>query len=303
MHFLQSPAWQSFQESLGRQTFRQSGDGWEYLAILERGAGNARLYCPFGPVANTPEAFSLAISDLTALGKKLGVTFLRVGPITPENEPIMAAHRWHIATYTHLQPRHTSIIDLSQSEDELIANMAQPVRNCYRNYRKKGVEIHYSNDPKQIDLFLNLIHQVAQRTGMTPHPDEYFKKQAEVLLPINAASFWYATYEEKNIATALFFDNADCRIYAHAAADSNYRKLNAGTALLSEAIIDAKRKGLNHVDLYGIAPEGASTSHPWYGFTKFKRSVGGHDVPSGETWELPLKPLRYWLYRLYQTIR
>lgn len=302
MHFLQSPAWQQFQKNLGRKTFRQSGDGWEYLAILERGAGNTRLYCPFGPVANNSKAFRSAIADLTALGKKLGVTFLRIGPISPENESVLAAFHWRSAAYTHLQPRHTSIIDLTQPEEEIIARMAQPVRNCYRNYRKKGIKIHHSHDPKQINLFLNLIHQVAQRTGMTPHPDEYFKKQAETLLPIKAASFWYATYKEKIIATALFFDDNNCRIYAHAAADSDYRKLNAGTALLSEAIVDAKHKRMHQIDLYGIAPKGAPTSHPWYGFTKFKRSFGGQDIASGETWELPLKPLRYWLYRFYQTI-
>lgn len=302
MHFLQSPAWQKFQESLGRKTYHHYGEGWSYVAILEHGTGNTRLYCPFGPEAIDDNSLTLALADLISLGKQLEVTFLRIGPIDPKYQQIMVDHRWRAATYTHLQPRHTSIIDLSPSKDEIIANMAQPVRNCYRNYRKKGVEIHTSYDPQQIDIFLDLIHQVAKRTGMTPHTDDYFKRQAEVLLPIKAASFWYATFEGKTIATALFFDDSDCRIYAHAAADSEYRKLNAGTALLSEAIVDAKLKGLQKVDLYGIAPKGAPTSHPWYGFTKFKQSFGGQDITSGETWELPLKSLRYRLYRLYQTI-
>jgi hypothetical protein len=50
-HFLQSSAWEKFQQSLGRKVFHNRGEGWEYFAILERGTGNSRLYCPFGPTA------------------------------------------------------------------------------------------------------------------------------------------------------------------------------------------------------------------------------------------------------------
>ena len=247
----------------------------------------------------------MALKDLAELGKKLGVTFLRVGPIKPTFSKALPDEHWKKATYVHLQPEHTHIINLQQPEEEIIASMAQPVRNCYRNYHKKGVTIHQSQNPEDIKYFLELIHEVAKRTGMSPHPDSYFHKQAGSLLPSKDASFWYATYDNKVIATALFFDSKTTRIYAHAAANSTpeYRKLNAGTALLAEAIIDAKHRQMEKVDLYGIAPENAPKNHPWAGFTKFKRSFGGEDIYSGSTWELPLKPLQYWLYRAYQTIR
>lgn len=242
---------------------------------------------------------------MSDLGKKLGVTFLRIGPINPSFDDLLSQMHWRQASYIHLQPEYTRIINLQASEEEIISEMTQPVRNCYRNYHKKGVTIHQSQDPADITHFLKLIHQVAKRTGLSPHSDSYFRKQAEALLPGSDASFWYATHDQKIIATAIFFDSKATRIYAHAAAESapEYRKLNAGTALLTEAIIDAKRRNMSQVDLYGIAPENASKNHPWAGFTKFKRSFGGKDVYSGATWELPLKPLQYWLYRIYQTIR
>lgn len=82
-HFLQSSAWEKFQQSLGRKVFHNRGEGWEYFAILERGTGNSRLYCPFGPTATNEKNLQLALKDLADLGRKLGVTFLRVGPIKP----------------------------------------------------------------------------------------------------------------------------------------------------------------------------------------------------------------------------
>jgi len=153
-HFLQSTAWEQFQKSLGRKVFHNRGDGWEYFAILEHGTGNSRLYCPFGPTAINEEKLQLALQDLTSLGKKLSVTFLRIGPINPNFTTTLHNESWKKATYVHLQPEHTHVIDLHQSEDEIIANMAQPVRNCYRNYHKKGVTIHQSQNPEDIKYFL-----------------------------------------------------------------------------------------------------------------------------------------------------
>ena len=60
---------------------------------------------------------------------------------------------------------------------------------------------------------------------------------------------------------------------------------------------------LSYFDLYGIAPDGSSPYHPWAGFTKFKRSFGGEDVTFGGSWDIPLQPVEYWLYRIYQTVR
>ena len=157
-HFLQSSAWEKFQQSLGRKVFHNRGEGWEYFAILERGTGNSRLYCPFGPTAINEEALRLALKDLAELGKKLGVTFLRVGPIKPTFSKVLSDEHWKKATYVHLQPEHTHVINLQQPEEEIIASMAQPVRNCYRNYHKKGVTVHQSQNPDDIVWVLRLMN-------------------------------------------------------------------------------------------------------------------------------------------------
>jgi len=305
MHFLQSKPWEKFQKSLGRKTFRQSGDGWGYLTVLERGTGNSRLYCPYGPYAKNQAAFEEAIDSLISLGKKHRVTFVRVEPTELDYANYLQNQNWKKTTYQKLNPELTRVIDLTQPEDELIANMAQPTRNCYRNYQKKGVTVTSSDNPKDIEKFLKLIHEVAERTGLKPHSDDYFRAQANTLLPLGAAKFWYATFENQTIATALTYDSSDTRYYAHAAASAlpEHRKLNAGTAIVAEAIVDAKKQGLKSFDLFGVAPDDAPKDHPWAGFTRFKQSFGGQNLELGGTWELPINPLAYWLYRIYQTLR
>lgn len=304
-HFLQSPAWQRFQQQLGRRVYTDQGPDWHYQAIVETGTGNRRLYCPFGPQGASATARQTALQALVQLGQHIGADFVRIGPITADNNDWLQANGWRPVTYLQLQPEHTRIIDLTLPPEQLIAQMSQPVRNCYRNYHKKEVCVHQSQTPADIEFFLELIHQVAQRTGMRPHPDSYFRTQAAQLLPSGDARLLYAIKQDQLLAAALFYITPQQWIYAHAAASmtAEHRKLNASTALLAEAIMAAQQAGAQTMDLYGIAPDTAPANHPWAGFTKFKRSFGGHDVDSGQSWDLPLKPTRYWLYRAYQRLR
>lgn len=300
-HFLQSPAWARFQQSIGRTTFTGSGDGWTYQAILETGKFNTRLYCPYGPHAETPEAFDKALASLKRLAKQQNVTFIRIEPTGAMTTDQLKKHGLSRVTYNQLQPEHTQIIDLSAGEADIIAAMNQNNRNLYRNYAKKGLEMHISHDPSDVTIFTDMMHGVAERNGIRAHSDSYFQTQAEALFPTGDAHLFYVTFEGKPIAASVAYDNDTTRYYAHASADDAYRKLSAGTALLAYMIIDAKRQGLSHFDLYGIASTDDPT-HRWAGFTKFKKSFGGSPFTYVGAWDLPISRPGYLIYRLYQTL-
>lgn len=301
-HFLQSEPWQHFQQALGRAPLLDSGDGWSYTAYLEKGAGNTRLYTPYGPVIDSPEAFAEALVSLKKLANEHGATFLRIEPTYPLTPDFLRQNGFKPVTYQQLNPTHTLVIDLSKSENDILAQMSQNSRNLTRNYAKKGLTITQSQDPKDITILTSLLQGVAARNSITPHSDDYFKKQAEVLLPLGAAHLFYVSHQDQPIAAALVYDSPTTRYYAHAAADDAFRKLSAGTALVGQMILEAKSRGLSQFDLYGIAPPD-QPSHPWSGFTKFKKSFGGDIVTYGGTWDLPLKPLAYRAYRSYQNLR
>jgi lipid II:glycine glycyltransferase (peptidoglycan interpeptide bridge formation enzyme) len=64
-------------------------------------------------------------------------------------------------------------------------------------------------------------------------------------------------------------------------------------------IFDAKARGKQHFDYYGVAPPHAPKTHKWAGFSQFKRSFGGREVEYAGTWEIPIKLARYQAYRLF----
>ena len=86
------------------------------------------------------------------------------------------------------------------------------------------------------------------------------------------------------------------------AANLDFKHLPATVALLSHAIFTAKEDGLKTLDFWGIAPEDADASHPWYGFTEFKKSFGGYEKIYAGTFDYLINSRKYHLYSLLRKI-
>lgn len=288
-HFLQSAAWERFQQSLGRQTYRAEGDGWHYLAILEPASfGSSRLYCPYGPTVASEAALDEATTSLKTLGHKLGVTYLRLQPVGVDAQSLH-----HFSPVDYSQPTHTWLIDLGPNEEAIIQSMKPNTRNIYRNYRKKGLAHEISYRPEDISRLTSLLHEVADHNHISIHTDAYFELQAKTFLPSGDAALHFITKDGQTIAAALVYLDDTTSYYAHAAASHEHRKLSASTALLAEIIVAAKHQGKQYCDLYGVTTS-TDPDHRWAGFTRFKQSFGGHLFTYNQTYEYPLRPWRYW---------
>ena len=88
------------------------------------------------------------------------------------------------------------------------------------------------------------------------------------------------------IAASLFFDYQGTRFYMQSAAKHKM----------------AKEDGLKTLDFWGIAPEDADASHPWYGFTEFKKSFGGYEKIYAGTFDYLINPRKYHLYSILRKI-
>lgn len=299
--FFQTDEWRAFQEALGRRSYTDNGNGWGYVAFHESGTANTRLYTPYGPSFESEETFLEAMESLIQRAKRERATFIRIEPVDALSRDFLRSHGFRPVTYQQLQPAHTQIIDLTPSEDTILASMSQNSRNLTRNYQNKGISIRVSHEPSDISILTSLLGLVAARNHIRTHGDLYFQTQAATLFPTKAASLYIAEYEGKPIAAALVYDTKTTRVYGHAAADDTYRKLSAGTALLGQIILDAKRSGQREIDLYGTAPDD-DPSHPWSGFTRFKKSFGGQPRSYVGAWDLPVNQFGYRLYRAYQHV-
>ncbi len=295
-HFLQSSHWAAFQVALEQSVFYAQGKDWQCLAILEKSRTGRRLYCPYGPTAQSSKALSDAFKSLHRLAKEHKALFVRVEPILPVVRIGLGSLGLKPAL-KDIQPAQTWVQHLRKSVDELLADFTPTNRNLYRTAVNKELSFRASEDPSDITVFLTMIHDVAAHTGMQPHSDHYYKTMAKVLLPRHAAKVYIAERKGKPVGAAVVFDSPSTRYYAHAGNLLSARKLHPGSPLLATMIFDAKKSGLTTFDFVGIAPLGQD-NHPWKGFSTFKRSFGGEYVAYRGTWELPAHPL----YRLYRGV-
>lgn len=267
------------------------------MAIYESNRLGARLYVPYGPTATSPSSLKKAIESLLACAEDNGVDFVRIEPQAPQAKKVLRAlHAKH--AHRDIQPRHTFIKDLDRPDDDLYGEMASTNRRLTRRAAEAGFTFTKSHDPADIRIFLDMIHQVAKRTGMQPHSDEYFTLMANTLLPLKAATLFIGKHHDKPVSTCIVFENTHTRYYAHAGNAEAARKLQPSVYMMGELIFDAKREGKEYFDYFGVAPPNAPKTHKWAGFTQFKKSFGGRYVEYCGTWEIPVKPARYQAYRL-----
>ncbi|MDO5617507.1 lipid II:glycine glycyltransferase FemX [Kocuria sp.] len=308
-NILQSKAWADFQAELGHTVVKDQGPGYSWQATVEGGATGRYLYAPYGPIADSPQAFDAALESLKRAAKAHGCWFVRVEPAFAQIQdgletPEAALRRRGLKlSPRQVQPGHTQIIDLTKDEDALLKDMKSTKRNLYRNIHKKGVTFTSTTDPEAISILLKYLDQTAERKHFNRQQDDYLRTAAKVLMPQGAGVLYLALLDGEPIGASFAYDSDDTRVYAHAAMDYEHRKLAAGTPLVVQMILDAKEAGLQYFDLFGTAPEGAGPEHEWYGFTKFKQEFGGQPVEFPGTWDLPVSTAKYAAYTGVRTAR
>lgn len=294
---MQSHLWEKFQNNYGRDTLDKKHKTWQYMAIVEHGKLADRLYCPYGPVAKDKRSLKSALADLKSEAVLRGLDFVRVEPkgnFTPDDLRNMGLVR----SSHDVQPSSTVVNDVSQPPDKIMADLSQTARRYARKADAAGVTYSLSYNPADIKFFLGLIHNVAQRTGMRPMSDLYFEILAKTLFPTHYAGMLFAELDGQKIAAIIFYLDGKSMYYAHAANDSDYRQISPSYGLGRFALLFAHEHGCQRFNWYGVAPENSPRDHRWAGLSQFKLSFGGTRQSYLGTWELPVKKIKYRLYRI-----
>lgn len=298
-HLLQSPEWEAYEKSEGQDTFRVTGEGFSVLAVLKKTLLGNYLYCPYGPAIefqNTEECreiFKRALEALKSLAREQGAFFIRVEPafdaISGDELKELGLEKSH-----DIDPAHTWILDLTKlSQEELLAGIEKRKLRHWRTHKNKGISLRQTQDPEQITILTQFLKGLGERDHFNPQNEAHLKRQ----LQAGFATLYIAELEGEPIAAALIYDHNGVRYYAHAATDEEHRKLMAGTIILIQMIVDAKEKGEEVFDFWGITTS-EDPKHPWYGFTQYKKSFGGKQVDYAGTWDLSVKQVRYNLYKV-----
>ena len=289
MDFLQSKIWREFQTSVGREVFEFEGGNIikHTLPIV-----GDYFYIPRGP-----EKFS---EEILSLAKENNAGWIR---IEPRDEALISKIEGSLFKSPHdMQPRETFVIDISKSEEDLLAEMKQKTRYNLKLARKKGIKVIISREKKYVDEFLRLVEVTSKRDGINSHPKDYYRKMIETI-PEENLKLYLAEFNGKIIVANLVVFFQDLAIYLHGSSDNEFRNVMAPYLLQWRQIQDAKTVGCQNYDFGGIKT--AQEDNSWMGITKFKRGFSPKTEPTQfpGCYDIIINPIKYRLYRIIQKIK
>ena len=286
--FLQSREWGKFQEAVGRRV--------EWMTI---GGLEVQMVCvslPFGLFYAQVSRVDLdedGWRQVVERARKSGAVFVRIEPV--KEREIKSEKQLKVRD---LHPSTTRIIDLSLTEEALLAQMKSKTRYNIGLAARKGVVVQEARGVWGIRKFLRLLEKTKERQQFTVHAPEYYEK----MMAMDGARLFVARYNWKVRTANIIISHGDTATYLHGASSEKDREVMAPYLLHWMTMLWAKKQGFRWYDFWGVAPEGV-TDHPLASVSRFKEGFGGAVIEFPGTFEIPLRPVWYRLIRLHRRLR
>ncbi|GHU95117.1 peptidoglycan bridge formation protein FemAB [Spirochaetia bacterium] len=326
--FLQSGFWGSFKARFGwnAQAFLVDWGAFGALPLMLirrcLGLGISFAYVPWGPelpldFPQTNDERNAALAELAQGLRRFlpgDTAFIRFDPPwytegagtppPPIGKPFSRAG-------ADVQPPDTVIVDLTQSEEDILAAMKPAWRRNVRYGPKNGVMIRRTG-PEGLETFYTLLKETAKRDGIAIHGIEYYhglftqaQEYAPGVLPelrLYLAEYRAAEGGLEALGGIVVLVRGKEAVYLYGASSSRNRNLKAPSALQWQAIQDARASGCTSYDLFGIPPKD-DPSHPMAGLYRFKTGFGGRIIHRPGSWDYAYRPLLKGLFTAAEGLR
>lgn len=313
-HLLQTWAWGELKRPFGwtplRLAIEQDGALAVGAQVLYRRLGPFSIgYIPKGPVlaAEEPQLVEGLLCAIHARSRRMGAILLKVEPEWREEEherrAWLAAHGFKPSRES-IQPRATILVDLSETEERILARMKPKWRYNIRLSERKGVVVR-EGSAEDLLVFHELMRVTGQRDGFAIHSLDYYRRAWELFEPLGRVRLFLASYQDEPLAGLMAYAFNRQSWYLYGASSNAHRELMPNHQLQWCAMKWAKSLGCREYDLWGIAEQQgpeidkkhAKTSSPagLEGVGRFKAGFGGEVVHYLGAYDYVYLPPLYWL--------
>ena len=307
-HPLQSKEWGEFRQSTDLKVVR---DGEIQVSIHKIPYTPWNVgYCPKGPMPDESQ-----VETLKKIARENSCIFIKCEPMVEISNPKFSNSQMRKMGFEEgrsLFTKYNFVLDVTPSEDELLASFKQKTRYNIKVAEKKGVTVEIDDSAEAFERYLELTEETTKRQGFYAHGREYHKKMWEALgnSPISnsqilklSAHLLVAKYQGEIITTWVLFKYGDTLYYPYGASTREHREVMANNLVMWEAIRLAKKWGLTYLDMWGALGPEADPNDPWYGFHTFKSGYGARHVEYVGTWDYVAKPGLYKVFRVIEDLR
>ncbi len=309
--FCHSWNWGDFNVSMGDNVWRFGVFEKDLIAVFQvikiRARRGSFLFIPHGPIflnQGNKEIMENILDFLKELGKKEKVAFIRIGSLFLKNEENnkIFDDLGFIDAPMHMHPEITWELDLNLNEEELLRDMRKTTRYLIRQAEKdKDIEIVKDTNKESLKGFEKIYKETAGRHSFVPFSDDYLEKELAAFSIDNEILIFSGNYKGETISSAMIIFHSKRGFYHQGA--SLPSKAPVSYLLQWEAIKEAKRRGCERYNFWGIVPDTKeNANHPWKGLSLFKKGFGGYEKDYLKTKDYPLS-FRYWLVYVFEKIR
>ncbi len=343
IHPLQSRQWGEFRQKTGIKVIREKNFQLTIHKIPCLPAGKAHLPWTIGYIPKGPLPDKEMLTKLIEIGKQEKCIFIQLEPNIEksqisnpksQNDWKLEIGNWKLQPAAHpLFTRYTFILDLTKSEQELLADMHPKTRYNIRVALKHGVKIVEDNSDDAFETYLKLTKETTKRQGFYAHTENYHRLMWEALSPRKmentrlmvrqgkskmgnldkdklTAHLFLANYQPKinsqqpiPLVAWIVFVYGDTLYYPYGASSTHYREVMASNLMMWEVIKFGKKLGLKRFDMWGSLGPTPDPKDPWYGFHRFKQGYGPQLVEFIGSYDLVVNFLLYQVYKFLDKIR
>ena len=317
--FTQSFAYGEWQRAAGRNVRRFIGirDGACIAALqlvqYQLLAGRNYFYAPYGPIVKEGEGGDV-LRALCDTARDIGrgrTAFVRFDFSPPlRGDSLRSAEgmfrRAPRATYraSSAQPRAEWVLNLAQSEEELLRGMHHNTRYSIRAAERRGVRTEVVGAPllsQRFEEFYGLMGETAARDGFSLHPRSYYEVAFRVSAEAGSAFLIFARHEATLLAAHFIVLYGGQANFVFGGSSSSQREFFGSYAAQWTAIREARARGATRYNFGGVS-SGAGEKEGWEGLSSFKRKFGGTLFAHSPFFDFVGNRFWYYAYGAYKAI-
>jgi lipid II:glycine glycyltransferase (peptidoglycan interpeptide bridge formation enzyme) len=305
-HPLQSWEWGEFREKMGIKVNRLGVYNKDNLNQVWQFTYHKIPYIPYyiGYFPKGPTPTDLMIEELSKIGRKNKVIYIQLEPdVIYDINSTVENNKFLIRSHHPLFTKYTFILDLTKTEDQMLAAMHPKTRYNIKVAQKHNVIVEENNSNESFQEYLELADETTKRQQFFAHNKKYQTTMWEIMSKSGIAKLWTAKINNEILAAWILFFWKDTVYYPYGASSRNKRDVMAPNLLLFEIAKYAKAQGFKKFDLWGAMGPNPDLNDPWYGFHRFKQGYNPDLIEFTGSFDLVINPLLYKTYCLVDDVR
>ena len=273
------------------------------------------LYAPKGPLLDwsNESLRNRVLNDLQSFAQKQGAIFLKMDPdvvlgieissskddeIDNNGQVVMSELKRKGWMYSsdQIQFKNTVLIDLTPTEEVMLARMKQKTRYNIRLAEKKGVVLRVGAQ-EDFGLLYKMYAETSVRDAFVIRDEGYYQTVWKLFMDSSEPTCepLIAEVDGEPVAAIFVFYFARRAYYVYGMSRNSHREKMPTYLLQWEAMKRAKTRGCKVYDLWG-APDVFDESDSMWGVYRFKEGLGGKVVRTLGAWDYAPNPFWYKLY-------